>query len=396
MFRALAVTTALCCISLPAQPAGSADSLQIETLECRGNEATSCLFILSHLYLAVGDELNEEEIQNGRLRLASVLNFSAVDIYLEKGSARGLARVIVEVQEASPFLKEAVVGTSWRTGSLSQVLAGRLSHQNLFGAGKNLDLEVAGRASLDGPSREGFIGRLQYVDPHVFDSKSYFLIAGLRYFDTYGESREGDRYDHQQVALDLTVGRRIFDFSYVALEYQRRPKVHFQYRERTSEGGWIEEDNRFAYGVWVLAYGWNSEDDPWFPTSGSRLDYNLSLIFGSDAFHSIAFRKTWQMDGGSLWSTRIGANPGTKYRALRDESFGFSFSYARPISSLDEYGIERGRWYLEPGANDAQYYPAFADTVEIGLKAGVRFELKSFGIVDLYLIVSGEVRTGNR
>src|SRR5262245_41193063 len=74
----------------------------VEDLECRGNASTSCTFILGQVYLAEGDIVDEDEIRNAELRLLWLRNFQSVSIHLEKGSARGKARVVVEVVEASP------------------------------------------------------------------------------------------------------------------------------------------------------------------------------------------------------------------------------------------------------------------------------------------------------
>src|SRR5688572_14590309 len=102
------------------------ERLVIEELACRGNEVTSCDFILGH----------------ARLRLASLPSFHSVDIYLEKGETRGRVHVIIEVSEADPYTREWLAGTSYRIDDLSQLLAGRLTHQNLFGTGKLLDVLV--------------------------------------------------------------------------------------------------------------------------------------------------------------------------------------------------------------------------------------------------------------
>jgi hypothetical protein len=51
-------------------------------------------------------------------------------------------------------------------------------------------------------------------------------------------------------------------------------------------------------------------------------------------------------------------------------------------------GINRGRWYVEPGFS---YYGDIAygrQLGEWGLKVGVRLDTKLFGLVDLYLIAS--------
>ena len=166
-------------LSCPGQAATDADTLIIEDLACRGNVATSCDFILGHVYLAPGDVVDEEELGNARLRLASLPSFHSVQIYLEKGSARGRVRVVIEVTEADPYAREWLTGTSLRFDSLSQLFPGRLTHQNLFGTGKLLDATMLAYVPLDGRTRSEYSARVQYVDPHWLGSKRMYAIAGV-------------------------------------------------------------------------------------------------------------------------------------------------------------------------------------------------------------------------
>jgi outer membrane protein assembly factor BamA len=109
----------------------------IEELECRGNTSTSCAYILSYLYLSAGSEVDEEEIRNAKFRLSALPNFTSVRLFLEKGSARGKAKLIVEVVEADPLFSEALAGLA---NNRYSVLALRIGHQNLLGAGERLEL----------------------------------------------------------------------------------------------------------------------------------------------------------------------------------------------------------------------------------------------------------------
>ena len=59
-------------LSALGQAATDAEKLIVEALSCRGNAVTSCDFILGHVYLVRGDVVDEEEIGNARLRLASL------------------------------------------------------------------------------------------------------------------------------------------------------------------------------------------------------------------------------------------------------------------------------------------------------------------------------------
>jgi len=130
-----------------AQSADEQSPLIVEALQCEGNQSFSCRSILGCLYLGVGDRLNEEEIQNAKLRLSWLHHFDSVDIYLAKGSARGRVRVIVKVSEAKPIATQVDLGLQAPFGNLAQAFAGRLVHDDLFGTGKVLDLQVS--AKLD-------------------------------------------------------------------------------------------------------------------------------------------------------------------------------------------------------------------------------------------------------
>ena len=69
-----------------------------------------------------------------------------------------------------------------------------------------------------------------------------------------------------------------------------------------------------------------------------------------------------------------------------------SVSYARELKASD--GIKRGRWYIEPGVGPAGFDSEGRRIREAGLKLGVRLETETFGLVDLYIIGSGEFILG--
>src|SRR5687767_12790135 len=111
--RAISILAALLAHALATLPgfAQSANEtpLVVEQLECRGAESTSCNYILSHIRTHPGDPVDEEELRNARFRLSALPNFTSVRIFLERGSERGKANVIIEVIEASPLLAEGLV-----------------------------------------------------------------------------------------------------------------------------------------------------------------------------------------------------------------------------------------------------------------------------------------------
>jgi len=359
-------------------------SLTVEDIRCKGNALTRCTFIRGYLYLSPGDALNEEEIQDAKLRLSSLPDFVAVQIYLEKGSAKGRAIVVIEVVESERIDNQIAAGTSSRLSSLYQTLEARVAERDVFGTQGTVNLDLEGIVPVDGPTHHGIYTRLQYAVPTLFDSNKYFLISGATYQNTvidypYYASDTTNQFD-----IDLSVGRRLFDYSYVTVGYLERLVSQSISQSRGTSGLFSTNSNPNNNKGWALGYGWNSEDDPYFPTHGSL----LSSSFG-ESWASIRFRKTWSIDPESTWSLQLGGTPGTQYRASLDENQDFSIGYQHRIGPSDRLGgISRGRWYVEPGLS---YY---GDIVygkrlwETGLKVGVRLDTKLFGLIDLYVIAS--------
>jgi outer membrane protein assembly factor BamA len=364
------------------------DALVVDELSCRGNEATSCDFILGHVYLAPGDRVDEEEISNAQLRLASLPSFRSVDIYLERGQQRDHVRVVIEVSEADPYAREWLAGSSARYDSLSQLLTGRVTHQNLFGRGKLLDVSALAFIPVDGKIRSEYVARIQYVDPHWLNSKRTFLIAGISAGRSDFETLAAERLKVASSAVDMQVGRRIFDFSYVSLLYRYAGWIDAEHTIEHVDGSIELRRGTFDQHVLIASYGWNSEDDPYFPTRGSRA--SLSWVW-SNLFDELntdgGFRKTWTTDSGTSLSVQVADTPRTEYRQTIDEHFEWMVGVARPLRTSSE--MRRGRWYVEAGYTPQGHNLRGERQKEYGLKLGVRMETRAFGIVDLYVIGSG-------
>jgi outer membrane protein assembly factor BamA len=397
---ALIVLLTLVPLCSAAQETERAQQLVIEDIQCRGNTATSCSFILGYLYLAAGDRVDEEEIQNAKFRLTTLPDFKKVDIYLERGSARGNARLIIEVIEADPLFTEFALGTSARGDSLSQMVGARIGHQNVFGTGKLIDLTVAGRLAIEDPVHEGIGASLRYADPHLFDSKKTFMLTGVSYVNARDENRHGSFSDVEALSAGITFGRRLWDFSYLTVGYGYSPLLEIDSGNWQRSGLFDTDDDEDLnrHGVDVI-YGWNSEDDYYFPTRGSAFHVGFGWYFGTssegNALH-LQYRKTWQTDSGTLWTVRVGGDPMTERRQSFNESQLLSFSLARPIAGDSLGDIKRGRWYIEPGYSQAGFASFGRRIAEFGLKVGVRLESESLGLIDLYFIGSVEHLSGSR
>jgi outer membrane protein assembly factor BamA len=356
----------------PAQMAPPDPPIIVESLECRGNVSTSCRFILGHLYLSEGDRLDEEEVQNAKLRLMWLRNFSAVSIYLEKGSERGRARLIVEVVEANSVTTELTFGVFSQVGAVGSVAHGRWTEYNLFGNGKVLDFKASTAVPLGGHRLRERVAQLSYIDPHLFDTKRNFLSAGISYVDLDIDRKNGDTIDIEQLAIDVTLGRRIWDFSYLTTGYQYRPVSELLWRVR-EEDGEFETHEEHGQSSLIIAYGWNSEDDQYFPTRGSALQFTVSSQYGqSDDDVALFYRNTWTTAGGTTWTAWFNSSPATR------------IEIGRPLRQFGD--ARNGRMFLQVGlgeyGRDEQ-----GDVIHTGgFAAGVRFDSRSLGIVQLYVL----------
>lgn len=283
---------------------GNKNSLIIDDIACRGNEKTQCAFITKKYYQQVGDVLSSEEIADARLRLGTLLQFKAVDIYLEKGHKRGHVVVVFDVNEASHLYYELGLGYDHlKLGDFSTrdsyALTSKVTNFNFLGTGKELSLSLSGTRSngkLDTLSTFGFednngnlsileyrnqayeklnnysVG-LGYYDPHLMGSSHYYVAANLRFNkyaiderttvieDPFGNptpslarfKRDDTYYSH-----NFLIGRRFGSYSYISLDAVTTNTV---------------STDQTSYGI---TYGWNSEDDLLFPTKGSTFSTRAS------------------------------------------------------------------------------------------------------------------------
>jgi Omp85 superfamily domain len=362
---------------------GDDQSLIVEALHCRGNVHTSCRFILGSVYLVPGDRLNEEEIQNAKLRLSWLRNFKSVDIHLEKGSARGKVVVIVEVSEANPITHEASIATERLARSWTQVVAGRATDYDLFGAGKILDVQASARMPIGGPELENVLARLQYVDPHLFDSQRYFMSAGLSRQHSHFEFANGDSYDASIAGADIAVGRRLLSFSYLTVGYQYRPVSNVTCRVRLSDGN-VQTSTFDRRGTLLASLGRNTLDDPDFPTQGSLAQLYYSGPPDCSDHLSFSYDKVWRLGHAG-------------FLEIRGQAGDFGLRYSRPLQPSGLFrDIRRGRWYVEPGLRNIEFGIAQrGGTVrQYAFRTGLRIEAPTLGIIDLSVYVTTDRRTG--
>jgi outer membrane protein assembly factor BamA len=384
--RLLAALCLAWSVAVSAQTAG-ADALVVQEVICAGNAGFSCDFIRQHLYLQAGDPVDEEEIRNAELRLSALRNFKSVDIRLEKGARRGNVIVVIEVEEASPIGTEWLLGASLQPDVDIAIFAGRISDHNLFGKAKVGEIGVQAFAPVarDGASAEGYSLALSYADPQLFGSSRYFGTASAGWMRNRSRDIYGNFSDFEAAHLNVGVGRRFGDFSYVMLELNHRPSSDWTYGWWNSDPIFQNEEFHGSGTKATLIYGWSSEDDQYFPTQGSALQLAVRHDFGAngpDRYAFLRYRKTWEAMGGYL-GFKFGGEPTSEYRTTFSPGQLLSLNYSQPLRPGES--IQRGRWYVEPGIMGLSTASSGDTRVSYGLRAGWRAETRQFGLVDLYV-----------
>ncbi len=102
-----------------------------------------------------------------------------------------------------------------------------------------------------------------------------------------------------------------------------------------------EERNRHVVDV---LYGWNSEDDLYFPTRGSSFHigggWGLDDRDHRDQFH-LQFRKTWRI-GDGFASFKLAGDPSPEYRETFSENQFLVGAYARPLAPARTSSVAAG------------------------------------------------------
>lgn len=253
--------------------------LIIDSVECDGNSLTSCEIIQREINLGPGDQLDEDEMKNAKIRLQLLGLFKGVDLFLEKGQTRGHVIVKIRVIEGNPFFTETsltgYLGTN--LNSPSTAIGFKVGHRNLFGRGKVFQMTLNpyilglqfGRGFPGGiqySDRNNFSGWAEYSDPHFLGLKKYFLNVKAYYSQFEYISSSGRPIKNNELQTRINFGRRIFDFSYFGVGL-----INDDFRRTAAEedGGSSTGNSRPTY---TLSSGWNNEDDPYFPTEGGVYD----------------------------------------------------------------------------------------------------------------------------
>jgi outer membrane protein assembly factor BamA len=336
------------------------------------------------VYLNVGDPVDEREIREASLRLSWVRNFDSVFIYLEKGTARGRAVVIVEVTEARPLEYQASLGLFSKAGDVGANVGAGFTHYNLFGKGRILDFHAGGFGNVDGEVAHGKGASVAYIDPHLFGTKRFFMQAGVGYQSQHNEFENGDLVDVEALRIGLSYGLRLWSFSYITAGYQLRPVTDIFVR-RQQRDGTVDVSTPRNHGGPMASFGWNTQDDSYFPTRGSQLSFGYFRNFAGRDDYNFSYRKNWRMGGEGVWTFAI------------DPDATLIASYSRMIDLQGRFkDVRRARWRIGPFVRPLYNNPDGSHVREIGVSGSLLMETRSFGIVSFSLFGSGTYTDGEK
>lgn len=373
-------------LALASTVLGESGPIHIEKFECEGHSKTACEYIVDQISLREGEEVSDEKVREAKLRLQLLGQFDEVDIRLAKGSGVGKALLVISVREHSSYTFNASTGVvrPWRSFYGIADVTG--ADRNFSGHGDSLSLRLRTNyqdqpndyaQSFDLLTRvnQEFLSRIEYIRPAFLVPRMY-LVSGVGFGTKDSNlSDRGNRWSNEW--SDIALGYKVFDYSSVAIGYR-----YFWHGNHSNP---------------FVQYGWDSQDNPNFPTQGSR--FQLAFDFNSGAFArydnsklwsttlNLSYLKHWQLAEGHILSLRIG-----DFRA-NDPAFEMREDWALSLRYTNYFkrhatgsGIQNAAFYIEPGFFQTGGATRFAD--QAGVKVGATIQT-SFAVFNVFAIASG-------
>ncbi len=348
--------------------AATLEPLILSAIECSGNTNTDCEILRREVHLQVGHPVDEEELENARIRLQLMGLFRSVSMSLKKGAERGQVIVNIDVVEGSPWFSE----TSIEAHSKNRIaLSYKLGHRNLFGTGKILQGSFYPSSVLD--RIDGTYNLyLEYIDPHLFGSQNYFMKTQLSgYFDNRDKA-ENYVSTRKYGSFGFEFGRRIFDFSHVAIGATVSESEIIRRDELTDPF----EETRYTSSNYSFNYGWDSQDDPYFATEGSTFDANLYQYkerYGRGDFLS---KQNFSLDAKNSLALYFNGSYDSTVGLSGGSALEWNHQFRRGLSDAS---ITSSKLFLKPAVSQSAHNELRSARLELGAV----FDTKSFGIIKL-------------
>lgn len=253
----------------------------IEAVEIVGNDKTTRGTITRRLSVDVGDLLNEERIEESRLRLLGTGFFESVEFSLRRGSQRGRVILVLEVTERNTILIDELYLGSSRVAPFFGGLG--VAETNFLGRG----VTVSG-AFVVGRNRRTlnlgvFVPSLSGTALQL--SASAILLQGAELLNV--DDPDGEELTYERLGGTLGFGVGIGPSQRISLIYRlesvqadRLPNLDPAILRQAPS---IQFDDS-VLSTLSAAYERDTRDDPFVPTSGTRVA--LAVEVGSSLLGS--------------------------------------------------------------------------------------------------------------
>jgi hypothetical protein len=240
----------------------------IEAIEIIGNEKTERQVIMRRLLVQAGDLIDEERIEESRLRLLNTGYFKSVEFSLRRGSQRGRVLLVLEVVERNTILiDDLYLGFS----TVAPFYGGfGIGESNFLGKGVSTSASFVigrGRRAVD----------LHFFVPDLSDtplqlSGSAIFLQGAEVLDERDPT--GVELVYERIGGSLGVGIGVGPAQRVSLDY-RLEAVRAD-RLPNLDPALIRRAPQIQFGDSVLSslsltYERDTRDDPFVPTQGGRI-----------------------------------------------------------------------------------------------------------------------------
>lgn len=349
---------------------------EFEDLTCDQASKSKCERIKKEARFKLGQKISDKDLRNAKIRIQLLGLFKDVDLKIKKGSKKGKVIVAVETSDRSPVYTITGVQAGVRNRYEETGLGGNadftIGHRDVFGYGKNLSLSARGIGGTNSSKIGSLL--LRYSDPNLFGSRRWFYNLEL-----FSSQNRYENYSTDDYIGSFEIGRRYGNFSYWTLGYAKGySKIHDY-----SQIGYVKEDSL------LIGYGYNTQDDLYFPTSGTRINLKLAPNLNLEESNSLSiskyiilgnfdWRTTFRLDD-RLFLTWFFEGRGNQFEQddFINNGLGFELGYQK-IRNRAGSDITDLRYYIAPSIIGFDSFDK-----SLSLNAGVKFRSKEFGLVRL-------------
>jgi outer membrane protein assembly factor BamA len=282
----------------PEAPAPLATHYAVERIAFRGLQRTREAEVRERLLVREGDVLDDRAVLLSRLALVQLGWFQRVETRVERGSARGLVVLVIDVEERNTLL----VSDLFLGFTPPQPIYGGLGVEEHNWLGRGLSLSgafVYGGTPAEAPPRLSLRGALVEPELSVAGARAHAGVSALWIrgeeltcsdpecdaFDGRFGGAPRLRYSRQGAALEAGTRTSPFARVLVGVRFERVHATDVRGDAATVDGGGgpLPPVKLGASSLVALSVGFlrDTRDDPFFPRGGTRLD--AGVTFGSEA-----------------------------------------------------------------------------------------------------------------